>query len=123
MVTSSDFNFRLLCSVFLPTDCYSCATSAACIWAQLNLRDFHNHARLDAELSPGFQLLLGDRIETRLLVVRQDGLRDCQRRDRRGHLLEANLRLEVARLTEKMDEMGRMIGPRRHPDERRQELT
>lgn len=28
--------------------------------AQLRLRDFRNYARLDAEFSPGFQLLLGD---------------------------------------------------------------
>ena len=75
------------------------------------------------------KFVLGDRIETKLLAVQADCLRAYYSRDKRGHLLEANLQLEVARhlvrlahalklfsnhtcgvLAEKMDEMGRMIG-------------
>ena len=71
----------------------------------------------------------GDRIENKLLDVQEDCLRACYSRDKRGHLLEANLQLEVARplvrranawelfshhiygvLAEKRDEVGRMIG-------------
>jgi hypothetical protein len=75
------------------------------------------------------KFVLGDRIETKLLDVQEDCLRAYYGRDKRGHLLEANLQLEVARhlvrlahalklfsnhtygvLAEKMDEVGRMIG-------------
>ena len=75
------------------------------------------------------KFVLGDRIETKLLDVQEDCLRAYYSRDKRGHLLEANLQLEVARhlvrlanalklfsnhtygvLAEKMDEVGRMIG-------------
>ena len=73
--------------------------------------------------------MLGDRIETKLLDVQEFCLRAYYSRDKRGHLLEANLQLEVARhlvrlahalklfsnhtygvLAEKMDEVGPMIG-------------
>ena len=43
------------------------------------------------------KFVLGDRIETKLLDVQEDCLRACYGRDKRGHLLEANLQLEVAR--------------------------
>src|ERR1039457_7043299 len=43
------------------------------------------------------KFVLGDRIETKLLDVQEDCLRAYYRRDKRGHLLEANLQLEVAR--------------------------
>src|ERR1035438_4706285 len=75
------------------------------------------------------KFVLGDRIENKLLNVQEDCLRAYYSRDKRGHLLEANLQLEVARhlvrlayalklfsnhtygvLAEKMDEVGRMIG-------------
>lgn len=75
------------------------------------------------------KFVLGDRIETKLLDVQEDCLRAYYSRDKRGHLLEANLQLEVARhlvrlanalklfsnhtygvQAEKMDEVGRMIG-------------
>ena len=75
------------------------------------------------------KFVLGDRIETKVLDVQEDCLRAYYSRDKRGHLLEANLQLEVARhlvrlanalklfsnhtygvLAEKMDEVGRMIG-------------
>ena len=75
------------------------------------------------------KFVLGDRIETKLLDVQEYCLRAYYSRDKRGHLLEANLQLEVARhlvrlanalklfsnhtygvLAEKMDEVGRMIG-------------
>jgi hypothetical protein len=75
------------------------------------------------------RFVLGDRIENELLDVQESCLRAYYSRDKRGHLLEANLRLEVARhlvrlahalrlfsnhtygvLAEKMDEVGRMIG-------------
>jgi len=75
------------------------------------------------------KFVLGDRIEHKLLEVQEDCLRAYYSRDKRGHLLEANLQLEVARhlvrlanalklfsnhtygvLAEKMDEVGRMIG-------------
>ena len=79
---------------------------------------------------PRYQkFVLGDRIETKLLDVQEDCLRAYYSRDKRGHLLEANLQLEVARhlarhlvrlanalklfsnhtygvLAEKMDEVG-----------------
>jgi hypothetical protein len=75
------------------------------------------------------RFVLGDRIENQLLDVQESCLRAYYSRDKRGHLLEANLRLEVARhlvrlahglrlfsnhtygvLAAKMDEVGRMIG-------------
>ncbi len=75
------------------------------------------------------KFVLGERIETKLLDVQESCLRAYYSRDKRGHLLEANLQLEVARhlvrlanalklfshhtygvLAEKMDEVGRMIG-------------
>ena len=40
---------------------------------------------------------LGDRIENKVLAVQVDCLRAYYSRDKRGHLLEANLQLEVAR--------------------------
>ena len=43
------------------------------------------------------KFVLGDRIETKLLDVQEDCLRAYYGRDKRGHLLEANLQLEVAR--------------------------
>jgi len=77
------------------------------------------------------KFVLGDRIETKLLDVQEFCLRAYYSREKRGHLLEANLQLEVARhlvrlanalklfsnhtysvLAEKMDEVGRMIGGR-----------
>ena len=73
--------------------------------------------------------VLGDRIETKLLDVQEDCLRAYYGRDKRGHLLEANLQLEVARhlvrlanalkrfsnhtygvLAQKMGVVGLMIG-------------
>jgi hypothetical protein len=79
------------------------------------------------------KFVLGDRIETKLLDVQEFCLRAYYSRDKRGHLLEANLQLEVARhlvrlanalklfsnhtygvLAEKMDEVGLFslfIGP------------
>ena len=75
------------------------------------------------------KFVLGDRIESKLLAVQEDCLRAYYSRDKRGHLPEANLQLEVARhlvrlahalklfgnhtygvLAEKMDAVGRMIG-------------
>jgi hypothetical protein len=75
------------------------------------------------------RFVLGDRLETKLLDVQESCLRAYYSRDKRGHLLEANLRLEVGRhlvrlahalrlfsnhtygvLAAKMDEVGRMIG-------------
>jgi hypothetical protein len=75
------------------------------------------------------KFVLGDRIETRLLEVQECCLRAYYGRDKRPHLLEANLQLEVTRrlvrlahamrylsnhtyglLAERMDEVGRMIG-------------
>lgn len=43
------------------------------------------------------KFVLGDRIETKLLDVQEDCLRAYYGRDKRGHLLEAHLQLEVAR--------------------------
>jgi hypothetical protein len=43
------------------------------------------------------KFVLGDRIETKLLDVQEDCLRAYYGRDKRGHLLEANLQLKVAR--------------------------
>lgn len=75
------------------------------------------------------KFVLGDRIETKLLEVQEGCLRAYYSRDKRTHLLEANLRLEVSRhlvrlahglrlfsnhtygvIAEKTDEVGRMIG-------------
>jgi hypothetical protein len=75
------------------------------------------------------KFVLGDRIETKVLDVQESCLRAYYNRDKRGHLLEANLQLEVARhlvrlahglklfsthtfgvLAAKLDEVGRMIG-------------
>ena len=75
------------------------------------------------------KFVLGDRIQTKLLEVQEFCLRAYYGRDKRGHLLEANLRLEITRhlvrlahalklfsnhtygvLAEKMDEVGRMVG-------------
>ena len=42
------------------------------------------------------KFVLGDRIETKLLDVQEDCLRAYYGRDKGGHLLEANLQLEVA---------------------------
>jgi hypothetical protein len=72
---------------------------------------------------------LGDRIEIKVLDVQENCLRAYYSRDKRGHLLEANLQLEVTRhlvrlahslrlfsthtygvLATKLDEVGRMIG-------------
>jgi len=75
------------------------------------------------------KFVLGDRIETKLLEVQEHCLRAYYSRDKRAHLLEENLKLEITRhlvrlahglrhfshhtygvLAEKMDEVGRMIG-------------
>ena len=75
------------------------------------------------------KFVLGDRIETKVLEVQESCLRAYYSRDKRGHLLEANLQLEVTRhlvrlahalklfsthtygvLAARMDEVGRMIG-------------
>jgi hypothetical protein len=42
------------------------------------------------------KFVLGDRIETKLLEVQEFCLRAYHGRDKRGHLLEVNLQLEVA---------------------------
>jgi hypothetical protein len=75
------------------------------------------------------KFVLGDRIETKLLEVQECCLRAYYGRDKRAHLLEANLQLEVTRhlirlahalrlfsnhtygvISEKVDVVGRMIG-------------
>jgi hypothetical protein len=75
------------------------------------------------------KFVLGDRIETKVLDVQESCLRAYYSRDKRAHLLEANLQLEVTRhlvrlahslrlfsthtygvLAAKVDEVGRMIG-------------
>lgn len=75
------------------------------------------------------KFILGDRIETRLLEVQERCIRAYYSRDKRAHLTEANLTLEVVRhlvrlclamkllpakrfetLSRKVDEVGRMIG-------------
>jgi len=75
------------------------------------------------------KFVLGDRIETKVLEVQEHCLRAYYSRDKRTHLLEANLTLEATRhlirlahglrlvnnhtygvLAEKVDAMGRMIG-------------
>ncbi len=73
--------------------------------------------------------LLGDRIETKMLEVLEHALRAYYRKDKRPHLLEANLTLEIIRhlvrlaygqrnlspkacevISQRVDEIGRMIG-------------
>lgn len=75
------------------------------------------------------KFVLGDRIETKLLDVQEHCLRAYYSKEKREHLTEANMTLEVARrlmrlahamhylsthtfgvFAEKMDEVGRMIG-------------
>ncbi len=75
------------------------------------------------------KFVLGDRIETKLLDVQESCLRAYYGRDKRPHLIEANMGLEVTRhlirlahalryfshhtygvVSEKVDEVGRMIG-------------
>jgi hypothetical protein len=75
------------------------------------------------------KFVLGDRIETKLLAVQESCLRAYYGRDKRPHLLEANLQLEITRhlvrlahglklfshhtygvISEKVDVVGRMIG-------------
>lgn len=75
------------------------------------------------------KFVLGDRIQTKLLEVQECCLRAYYGREKRAHLLEANLQLEVTRhlvrlahglrlfsnhtygvLAEKVDEVGRMVG-------------
>jgi hypothetical protein len=75
------------------------------------------------------KFVLGDRIETKLLEVQEQCLRAYYSREKRAHLMEANLTLETTRhlirlahglrhfsnhtyavLAEKLDEVGRMIG-------------
>ena len=75
------------------------------------------------------KFVLGDRIEVKLLEVQESCLRAYYGRDKRPHLLEANLTLEVTRhlirlahalryfsnhtygvISEKVDVVGRMIG-------------
>ena len=75
------------------------------------------------------KFVLGDRIETKVLDVQECCLRAYYGRDKRTHLLEANLQLEVTRhlvrlahglhlfshhtygvISEKTDIVGRMIG-------------
>ena len=75
------------------------------------------------------KFVLGDRIETKLLDVQERCLRAYYSREKREHLTEANLLLEVTRhlirlahalryfsnqcyavLAAKVDEVGRMIG-------------
>ena len=75
------------------------------------------------------RFVLGDRIESKLLEVQEHCLRAYYSREKRTHLLESNLKLEVTRhlirlahglrlfsthtygvLAAKVDEVGRMIG-------------
>lgn len=75
------------------------------------------------------KFVLGDRIETKLLEVQESCLRAYYGREKRFHLIEANMRLEVTRhlirlahalryfsnhtyavVSEKVDTVGRMIG-------------
>ena len=75
------------------------------------------------------KFVLGDRIEVKLLEVQESCLRAYYGRDKRPHLIEANLGLEVTRhlirlahalryfsnhsyavTAQKVDEVGRMIG-------------
>ena len=68
------------------------------------------------------KFVLGDRIETKLLDVQEDCLRAYYSRDKRGHLLEANLQLEVVRLANALKlfsnhtytvSLEQLAGPRR----------
>jgi hypothetical protein len=75
------------------------------------------------------KFVLGDRIETKLMEVQKSCLRAYYGREKRSHLIDANMRLEVTRhlirlahalryfcnhtyavLSEKVDTVGRMIG-------------
>jgi len=75
------------------------------------------------------KFVLGDRIETKVLDVQERCLRAYYSKDKREHLVEANLGLEVVRhlvrlsydlriinaqrygvISEKVDEVGRMVG-------------
>ena len=73
--------------------------------------------------------LPGDRLETKMLEVLEHALRASYRKDKRPHLLEANMALEIIRhlvrlasglrnlspkayevISQRVDEIGRMIG-------------
>ena len=75
------------------------------------------------------KFLLGDRIETKMLEVLEHSIRAYYRKDKRPHLLEANMALEITRhlvrlahglrnlspkacevISQRVDEVGRMIG-------------
>ncbi len=75
------------------------------------------------------KFVLGDRIEVKLLEVQESCLRAYYHREKREHLIEANMTLEITRRlirlahalryfsnqayavsSEKLDEVGRMIG-------------
>lgn len=75
------------------------------------------------------KFLLGDRIETKMLEALEHCLRAYYQRDKRPHLLEANMAVEIIRhlvriacglrclppkgsevISERVDEVGRMIG-------------
>ena len=75
------------------------------------------------------KFVLGDRIEVKILAVQESCLRAYYSREKREHLIEANMTLEITRhlirlahalryfsnqayavLSEKVDEVGRMIG-------------
>ncbi len=75
------------------------------------------------------KFLLGDRIETKMLEVLEHALRAYYRKDKRPHLIEANLTLEIIRhlvriaynlraippkayevISERVNEIGRMVG-------------
>ncbi len=75
------------------------------------------------------KFVLGDRIEVKLLEVQENCLRAYYSREKRPHLLEANMTLEITRrlirlahalryfsnqayavASEKLDEVGRMVG-------------
>jgi len=75
--------------------------------------------------------LLGDRIETKMLEVLEHAIRASYRKDKRPHLVEADMALEIIRhlvrlayglrhlspkadevMSERVDEIGRMIGGR-----------
>lgn len=75
------------------------------------------------------KFVLGDRIETKLLEVQERCIRAYYSREKKTHLIEANLALEITRhlvrlafalrvlspkayevISERVDEVGRMIG-------------
>jgi hypothetical protein len=75
------------------------------------------------------KFVLGDRIETKLLEVQESCLRAYYGREKRAHLIEANMTLEITRhlvrlahalrllshhtcavISEQVDEVGRMLG-------------